>query len=410
VQVAPAAPPASAPAITLKPYGFVLLTYHQNDGKFALTDYPGQVLNEDEKSAMFAARQSRIGFNASYADGTLGDVKLAGRVEFDFFGPGATSWDSAPLRLRYAYATAAWDLARYGKVTVLAGQTDGLVNPLHPELIAQIATPTLMHAGNYFRRSPQLRVTYDNAVGPVALRAEAAALSPTDATGVALSAGNQSGMPDLEGRLQAAVKPTKDVSATVGVSYHFNVRHYAAVAGVDDTDNTKDVHAVEESDVDATAVGVDFDVSVPYAGLRGEWFKGKGTDDMYFGIGPGVAVLRADTDPLTADDVTAVETTGWWIQAIGKPLPRLWIVAGYGRTEVDEDTLAAHGAGSTERLENEMLHLGAVFTATKAWKLGVEYTQTTSTTRNKTVYTSDLTPVVFEGTGSSVTLSSRFHF
>jgi hypothetical protein len=96
------------------------------------------------------------------------------------------------------------------------------VNPLHPELIAQIATPTFMFAGNYFRRSPQLRATYDYNAGPVALRAEVAALSPTDATGVSLSAGNQSGRPDVEGRLQAAAKPMKDVSATLGLSFHVN--------------------------------------------------------------------------------------------------------------------------------------------------------------------------------------------
>lgn len=408
---AAAAPAPAAPTFTLKPYGFVLLTYHQNDGKFTITDFPSQVLNEDDKSAMFAARQSRIGFNAAYSDGTLGDVKLASRVEYDFFGPGATSWDSATLRLRYAYATAAWDFAALGKLTVLAGQTDGLVNPLHPELIAQIATPTLMHAGNYFRRSPQLRATYDFTAGPVALRGEVAALSPTDATGVALSAGNQSGMPDVEGRLQASVKPAKDLSATLGVSFHANERHYAAIAGVDNTtDDTKDVYAVAESDVSATAFGVDLDLAFPYGGLRGEYFQATATDDMYFGIGPGVAIRRADANPLTADEVTGVETSGWWIQAIGKPLPQLSVVAGYGRTEVDEDTLAAHGAASTERLENEMIHLGAAFSANKVWKLGVEYTRTTSKTRNKVVSSTDSTPVVFEGTGSSVTLSSRFSF
>jgi hypothetical protein len=73
---------------------------------------------------------------------------------------------------------------------------------------------------------------------------------------------------------------------------------------------------------------------------------------MNLGIGPGVALPRVDADPLTADT-----------------------------------------------------KLSAV-----AWKLGAEYTRTTSTTRNKTVSAADTTPAVFEGTGSSLTLSSRFHF
>jgi hypothetical protein len=406
---APAAP--AAPAIILKPYGFVLLTYHQNFGKFSMADYPGQVLNEDDRSAMLAARQSRIGFNASFSDGSLGDVKLASRIEFDFFGPGATSWDSAPLRLRYAYATAAWDFAAAGKLTLLAGQSDGLVNPLHPELIGQIATPTFMFAGNYFRRSPQFRATYDYPAGMVALRGEVAALSPTDATGVQLSAGNQSGRPDLEARLQANVKPMKDVSATLGVSYHVNERHYAAQTGKAATATAAAVEAYQEGDVTASVFGLDLDVSVPYAGLRAEYFQGRGTDDMYFGIGPGVALPRADADPLTADTkLSAVESSGWWVQGIAKPDPRLWIVAGYGHTEVDPATLSAHGAASTERLKNDMIHAGVVFTATKAWKLGAEFTRTTSETRNKTASATDPTPVTFEGTGHSLTLSSRFSF
>jgi len=395
-EAAPAATPA--PVIKLTPYGFVLLTYHQNSGKFTLTDFPAQVLNEDDKSSMFAARQSRIGFNAAYADGSLGDVKLAGRIEFDFFGPNATSWDSAPLRLRYAFATASWDLAAAGKLTLLAGQTDGLVNPLHPELIAQIATPTFMFAGNYFRRSPQLRATYDRRAGMVALRAEIAALSPTDATGVSLSAGNQSGQPDLEARIQASVAPRKDVAATLGVSGHYNVRHYPTVTG----DAGTPVFAIAESDVTATAFGLDMDVRFPYGGLRGEYFSAKGTDDTYFGIGPGVATIRQDADPLTPDEVTAVESDGWWVQLIGKPCPRTTLVAGYGHTKVDPSTLAAATSTSKERLENDMIHAGIAYGATRVWKLGAEWTRTTSRTRSGL---SD-----FEGTGWSLTLSSRFSF
>jgi hypothetical protein len=374
---AQAAAPAAeaAPAFEVKPYGFLLLTLNQQSGQAGYAEYLGKVgANEDLKANHFSARQSRFGLTIKNADsGYLGAKSLSGRLEFDFMGGAAgvvSSYDSVVPRLRYAVAMAEW-AAGPGKLTATLGQTDGLVNSLHPELGAYIALPTFLQAGNLTRRSPQIRLGYAFTAGIADLSIEAAALSSVDAAGVTTSAGNANGTPDLEARLQATVKPVADVKATVAVGYHMNKRLY-------------DPTLATEQKVDSSLVGVELNVdATKYVTVKGEWFTGSAADASQGGAFADVAGA--------APNITEVDTTGFWAQATIKPVPLAWIIAGYGQE-------TAKGIGAAPDQTRSMMNVGVLSPVSKNWRLGVEYT--------KADYDDGATTV----SASEIALSSRFSF
>jgi hypothetical protein len=406
----PPAPPAPAPAptaapaadkVSITPYGTISLAYYQSNGRFGTKDIPLQVTSEDGKSNVISVRQTRIGWNLGYKDDNWTRADLGGKLEFDFnagsvpavFTTNActpptctttgaatsSAYNNALVRLRYAFMTAGWDLKAAGKLTLLAGQTDGLVNALHPESVAYTANPMFWQAGNYFRRSPQLRATWDLAFGDYGASLAVAALSSADANApFDFGAGNRSGMPDFEARLGLSAKPMKDVNAAVGVSYHTNERTY------DVLDPATNANA-GTANVTASAWGVDLDVNVPYLGLRGEYFNGKGTDDMYNAFYAGVV----DTNDFKLTTYTppnvykAAATSGFWAQAVLKPIPQAWLSVGYGQEKVAPSSLQALTAptavvATTARKENDALTVGLIGIASKGWRFGLEYSLITS--------------------------------
>lgn len=407
---APAAEPAkpAAPAMETKVYGFALVTYNMMDGGFAYPEYPGKIANEkvgtaDNKTTILSVRQSRFGFSIANADSGLLGAKLGGRIEADFFGgaavtvsstcvnsvPGETCtvtntttstsslWDSALLRLRYAFGVATWD-AGPGKLSLTVGQTDGLVTPLHPELGAYIATPTFMLAGNLVRRSPQIRVGYDAAVNDmVGVTLEAAALSPQDKGGASVlnNAGNNSNTPDLEFRGQAVVKPVAEVKATIGVGFHTNKQTYG-------------LGTTTEQSLTSTLFGVDVNVeATKYLNVRGEFFSGKGSDEGQLGS-------FADLKVTTAGARELLKTSGFWAQAVVKPLPYLWVMGGFGQTKADVSGDPTYS----------MMNVGVLAPVGKNLRFGLEYT-----TSKYDVDAIGATPAV-SLSGSAVALSSRFSF
>lgn len=396
---APAAAPAApaAPSVEVKPYGILSFAIFNNTGLFttniggtAAQDYPGFAsAAEDEKSYLASARQTRFGWNFKATGDNLTGATIGGKLEFDFMGPGATSWDSAPVRLRYGYMDSTWDVGP-GKLSLLVGQTDGLVNPIHPESVAYLANPLFGKAGNLFWRSPQLRVGFDVKASDMAsVKVEVAALNPADGVSVTNSAGNRSAMAALEARLSANVKPVQDVNIAIGVGYHTNQRAYNGV-GYNAVTN------VVLDKVTESVLGVDAVIdATKYLQLRGEFFTGSGFDDTYAGIG-NVMVTGA------AGARKTVDASGFWAQGVIKPIPELWVLAGYGQ-EKEDPALTQIALGDRE--SNSMLSFGVVGHLSKQWRVGLEYTQTTSKT-----YTAAGATGTTKYDGSQLALSSQFRF
>ncbi len=369
-------PPEAKPVVT--PYGFILLNLYDDMGTFATKDYPGQVQRVDVGDAFLgSARQSRFGVRLSYDDQNWTHANLSGVIEFDFSGGqisstavGAavpsTGWYNGIMRLRLAAGTATWKFNEENSLAFLFGQDYGLVNPLFAESLGWVAQPLFWQAGNLWRRSPQVRVTYNLKTSVLGFQAAAAVLSPADGiTGapyaVDYGAGNASASPDYEGRVAFTVKAGA-VGGTVGVGYHVEQRKYMTAAG-----------AVQK-ELTTGLLGVDLDANVTkYFQVKGEYYTGKGSDDTYNGAVPSTIVTA--TGPTNR---ALVENTGFWAQGILKPFDAFWATGGYGQVQAKNlpATASAPYDPTTVRNRNSQWQLGLLFNAGKYWRFGLEYLQT----------------------------------
>jgi hypothetical protein len=298
------------------------------------------------------------------------------------------------MRLRLAAGTAAWKFENGSSFAVLFGQEYGLVNPLFAESLAWVADPLFWQAGNLWRRSPQVRATFNGKIGDLlAFTLQGAALSPADSfTDVAVPTatppvpegphatdfgpGNASGVPDLEARAAVNVKFGTDMNGTVGASYHAEQRKFLNVTGGTD------------DELDTWLVGVDAEVNVTkFLSAKGEYYTGSGASDTYNGPDPSITGAAGSRDTL--------DTTGYWAQAILKPAPFFWLTGGYGSAEGDEDLITA----TTQREKNTQLAFGAIVNAGKAWRFGVEWIRTETTYGDGN-----------EFDGDQVAVSSQFRF
>ncbi len=359
-QTAPA-----ADGVKLTPYGFILANGFFTGNSLADQDYPGAAQAALRGgSVLFSGRQSRIGFRMATKDDWSG-ADLSGVLEFDFSGGqnaalNSTAWYNALMRLRLAAMTATWKTSA-GNVSVLAGQEYGLVNTLFAESLAWVAKPLFWQAGNLWRRSPQFRLGYANTFGDIGINAAVAALSPatSDASAVDFGAGNQSRMPNIEARVGATGKFGPDVTAALGVGYMSSTRRLA-------------YGTANQQDVKGSMLGVDLDLGLTrYAQVKGEFYTGEGADDTYNAI--ATATYGA------AGAVKAQKSSGYWAQAILKPVPWAWITLGLGHAEADKTN-----SGNNARINNDQLAAGLLFNAGKAWRFGVEYAQVTTEYRGAT--------------------------
>lgn len=389
-----AAKPAEE-GVKVTPYGFVLLNAFWDSETFATKDYPGAVAvgaAEVGGAFLMSARQSRFGVRLSSKEKNWTGAEFSGVIEFDFkAGHVATSatcsavpvgggtptctigtantassgFYNGLMRLRLAAATATWKTG-LGNVSILAGQEYGLVNPLFADSIAWVADPLFWQAGNLWRRTPQIRLTLNPVVGPLNFTLQGAILSPADAgTPVDFGQGNKSRQPDFEARVAASLKPSKDISATVGVGYHTNEKAFLRPGTLRQYDTER-----------ADGFGVDAEVNVPFLTVKGEYYDMDGLDDTYFAIGPGTV------RPAAGGDLVAVNGDGYWVQGIVKPIPQVNLQVGYGFAEVDEGDLGTIGAAATTRQENTQLAAGVIFNAGKSWRFGVEWIQVETTLLN----------------------------
>lgn len=364
-----AAKPAEPPKISVTPYGIVYMGLTKNSGTFATAEYPAYAGSKEEGAMTISARQSRLGLNANVPLDNIIGAAVTGKLEFDFMGAGSSAFTNANMRLRHAFMAAAI-AAGPGKLVITAGQTDGLLNALHPESTSYLALPLFQQAGNIHRRTGQIRLGYDFNADAFGVKVEAALLNPTDNTNLtppnATTAdagnnqGNRSGMGNIEARLGLTMKPVSGVGGTLGASIHSGKRTTGALATPVDTTTS--------------AFGVDVMADLTqYASVRGEYFSGKGIDDAYAGIASA-----------SLFGTKAVESNGYWAQLILKPITEVNVLLGMGNEKVDNATTDPAAAA---RLKNEMVHGGLLINMNKAWRVGVEYAATKTTSRAANVTT-----------------------
>lgn len=271
----------------------------------------------------------------------LGDAKLTGKLETDFENGGTESRQI--IRIRHAYLRLGWK-----DFSVLGGQTWDVVSPLFPV----VNNDSLMwNAGNVGDRRPQLRATYEpksgrnkySIAGAIGLTG---AIDSQDLDGNGFRDGEESGLPNFQGRLGYSRTIGAGRDASVGVSGFYGFMKTArAVAG--------------RTDFNAQLLNVDFTLPLhPRVTLRGEGWWGRGMSDVRGGAGQGINTATG----------REIRGRGGWGEATVKLSRYLSISPGFTTDDpVDRDS------GNGARTRNRAFYLGDRISPSANFLIGADY-------------------------------------
>lgn len=229
------------------------------------------------------ARQTRVGFRAR---AELGDARVTGRWEADFYGGGAENKNS--LQVRLAYVEVDWPSGW----TVVAGQAPDVISPLVP---ATLNYTVAWWAGNTGYRRPQLRVerAVELAEGTTLTLQVAAARTIGDDFVEAEpgDAGADSGRPTVQA-LAGLTLPVGSATVTAGSWVHRGREHLHQ-------DGVR-----QAADLATSGWGAYWRLAAGPLSFSGEAWTGSNLDDFLGGVGQG---LRIDEEVFTS-----VGSTGGW--------------------------------------------------------------------------------------------------
>ncbi len=358
-----------------------LVTYgFQNAGQFDGAELPRYRLNEtvvDQKSEGWAARESRIRAGLTIpTDNFLAGSSVKGLLEVDFMGgaPAATSSvDPTIIRLRHAYFAANWK--EKGNLTLTVGQTWGVAQGMNfADSLAHLAVPRFGGAGFLYRRAPQVRVSGDVPAGALTVNLAAGVLAPGDISSAASnSAGNASGVPNVEGKVGATYKSSGPLKAlNLNFLAHYGQERFIFTGATHDATATSQLFELEGK--------ADFGIVSVLGGL----WQGQNLD-VYNSIG-GFSTQLTGSAPATVqgvvlDDVNfkahEIKTQGAYAQVGVTPRKGFLLVAGYGFENPDDTTLHLSGAlpAANLILRNTQYSAGAIVNLTSKWRVSFEATR-----------------------------------
>lgn len=327
-------------------YGFLRLDAHYDDSRPNNTQTIGFIRPEDNRTGntendddlTIHARLTRLGIDF---DGPtierLGDAKVTGKLEIDFFNSGllGQAESRSALRMRHAYLKLGWDAY---DLSLLAGQTYDLISPLYPAVNPDLA---MWGAGNLGDRRPQLRVEYKPKLldgvltvqGSVGLTGaiDSSDLDPAGTFGAGYRDGETSGRPTLQAR--------------VAYTYWFWNAKGKLEVGVwgdrawEDPDH-RFFGAKERAEFDSYAYGFDFTIPLysDRVWVKGEGWTGKNLDDIRGGIFQGInATLGRE-----------VKARGGWVEVGAKVTDWYSISVGISADDPDNDDLNPGGRASNK--------------------------------------------------------------
>jgi hypothetical protein len=283
-------------------------------------------------------------FGVDYTGGTiekLGDAKLSGKLETDFENGGPESRQI--IRIRHAYARLDWQA-----FSLLAGQTWDVVSPLFPT----VNNDTLQwNAGNVGDRRPQLRAAYEpnagggklSLIGGIGLTG---AIDALDLDNNGFRDGEESRLPNYQGRIGYSHSIGKDRSASFGVSGFYGfLKPGRAIAG--------------RTDFHSQLLNVDF--TLPLASrfaLRGEGWWGRNLSDVRGGAGQGI----------NAANGREIRGRGGWSEVNIQVSRYLTINPGFSTDDPVDADLPNGG-----RTRNQSFYVANRITPGKNFQIGADY-------------------------------------
>lgn len=322
-------------------YGFARLDMIYSDSRQNNSQLPAFVRSEDPtapvaigspaNSDLFTMHPRLTRFGADFIGPNierLGNAKVTGKLEIDFYGGGSES--RANPRMRHAWVKLAWD-----DFSILGGQTSDVISPIFPVVNPDFV---MWGAGNLGDRRPQLRPEWTPKFGEgrFIVQGEVGLTGADDAQDLDPAAnggfrdGEASGMPTLQGRI-AYRHPLWEKKANVEVGVW---AHYAR----ENTDTPQG--ASGRQGFRSEAVG--FDMTVPlYKDLlwaKGELWKGTNLTDVRGGILQGINTVTGQE----------VRSEGGWFELGAKPAKWFTLHGGFSFDDPRDTDLAAGARAKNE--------------------------------------------------------------
>ena len=335
-----------------KPYGYIKLDAAYDDsrtnyGNFVLY-VPNESQHKNDNEYNMTAKQTRLGLDIMAPE--TYDWQAWGRIEFDFYGDGATHENKASVLLRHAFLE-----LKKGNLSLLAGQTSDVISPLNIDTLNYTVGWSV---GNIGYRRPQLRGTYTYPVSQTTKLISALALSRTTGTVNedldldTVNDGSDSGFPTVQGRLALATKLLTSNATVFGISGHY---------GEEEIDWKKRPTAPGTRQVSAKSWSINGDFDVPLTtkiSVKGEAFSGYNLDDYFGGILQGV-------NPTTRD---VIKSVGGWMQLSYKRNDKWNYRLGFGIDDPREKDLS-----KTMRSRNAFYFGNVVYSLIPPVDIGLEY-------------------------------------
>jgi hypothetical protein len=335
-----------------KPYGYIKLDAAYDDsrtnyGNFVLY-VPNESQHKNDNEYNMTAKQTRLGLDIMAPE--IYDWQAWGRIEFDFYGDGATHENKASVLLRHAFLE-----LKKGNFSLLAGQTSDLISPLNIDTLNYTVGWSV---GNIGYRRPQLRGTYTCPVTKTTKIISALALSRTTGTVNedldvdTKNDGEDAGFPTVQGRLALATKLLTANPTVFGISGHYGEEEI-------DWQVKPTTPGNRQERLKSWSIVGDFDVPLTTKlSVKGEAFSGYNLDDYFGGILQGV-------NPATRD---VIKSVGGWMQLSYKRNDKWNYRLGLGIDDPREKDLS-----KGMRSRNAFYFGNVIYTLIPPVDLGLEY-------------------------------------
>lgn len=354
------------------PYGTIYFNMFGNSAGTNNTDIPLFAATSGKGNVSATVRQTRFGLRIE--GGKIGNAKLSGVIETDFYGgtPAIGIGENfGVVRVRLANAKLDWK-----NTSLTIGQDWIPFAPQNPTSIADAAITQFAAAGNNWARLPQVKVEQRFSNGKVVWQGAVLAPQTGDSSTTATflqqpNSGALSRVPFFQTRLSFNGKDwlaTKK-AGTIGVSAHYGRSRVSSTTA-----------PIVEQDVDSYGVAVDWNFPLHKRLVwSGEGFVGQNLAGFQAGVFQNYNTDYAirQNNVLVAGGVKGIETAGGWTQIGWTPNWNQDKLTLYGSIGLDDPkNLDLVNLKSRDfRTRNFAFAFDAIYKFTPQFQLGFEFRQ-----------------------------------
>lgn len=316
--------------VTVKPYGYIKLDALYETGRSSHGNFAIWAADPADNEGMFyvTAKETRLGFAIKGI--SFGKFKATGKIEVDFHS--SNSENKAYNYMRHAFLKIS-----DGSLTIIAGQTWDIINPLNA---ATLNYPVIWGAGNTGYRRPQLSIRKDFKTGKnmFTLQAGIFRTIAADYDNDGSEDGAAAGFPMIQGRI-AGKFGFGNGYLQLGVSGHYGK---------------------SKGDVEYTTSSTNADLLLvisPKFKIVAEFFSGTNMGAFLGGIAHTVNIAKMEE----------IEAKGFFVNAVAMPTSKIRLSLGYGMDDPNDDNL-----NFSNRSKNTTFFGNVLFFLSKSVRVGFE--------------------------------------